>query len=239
MLLLFPNSASINRDDYLPAQTPLISILSAISTPLPFIAALLCLNLKNLSKDIKTLLGYLGIATLAELILAILLFYGIHNNLVVHIYTPLEYIFVASLLMFWQQKAESAALVRLSIPLYLLAYAVIKIFGWEDFSAHTVNYLTRPIALILLNGFALYTLLTLWQHTSQPLYRSGRFWVLAAFTIYYSASIIVVAFMYISENQALRYLLLLHSSANILHNLLLTTGIVCYRWFDAESVTPI
>lgn len=218
----------------MPAQTPLISILSAISTPLPFITALLFLKLTSLNRDMKILLGYLGVATLTELIVTLFFMYNLPNHWVIHVYTLAEYLLVAALLAAWQNNSEFGGIIRLSIPLYLLVYAVIKISGWEDFSASTLNYLTRPIALILLNGFALYSLLTLSKKLSTSIYRDYRFWILAALAIYYTAAIILVAFMFLKDNNVLRFLMLLHSPVNILHNLLIIVGILCYWRFDTK-----
>lgn len=214
----------------------MIHILSAISTAIPLLTALLLLKLKGLSKELKILLTFLGVAAFTELIVTTSSIMRTPNLWVAHIYTLLEYVLIAFLLSLWQQNNKIARLVRLSIPLYLLAYFIIEISGLENFGLDSLNHLTRPTALVLLSGIALYTLLQLWQSTTIDLYQNFRFWVLAALVIYYTGTVIIFAFMFIKENRVLRYLLLMHSPLNILHNLLFTMGILCYYWFDEKEL---
>jgi hypothetical protein len=114
---------------------------------------------------------------------------------------------------------------RFSIPAYILLFILAKVTGVENFSADTANYITRPLAIFLLSAFAILTLQTLWRHSPANLTSDYRFWMLLAMALYYSASLVLFAFMFTKDQDLLIALFKIHAVVNIIHNILFTTGI--------------
>lgn len=127
---------------------------------------------------------------------------------------------------------------RLSISVYILIFVLIKLFNLENFSAETVNYITRPLALLLLTTFALLTLQNLWRNTSTNLTDDYRFWMLFAMALYYSTSLGLFAFMYTKNQELLIALFKMHAVINIIHNLLFTIGVFKVRAAQRVALEP-
>lgn len=148
------------------------------------------------------------------------------NAWLIHIYTPIEYGILAHMLSSWQERRLVSNFISVSIPVYFTVYLMLKLSGVENFEADTINYVSRPLSLLLVAGFASYTLNRLCTGESSFLLRSYRFWILLAIVVYYSGSTIIVAFMYLESRTLLVQLFYAHAILNILHNILFTIGVL-------------
>ena len=172
---------------------------------------------------------FFTLSVVTEIILHILGSQSKHSGRIFHVYTPIEYVLITIILTSWQTKPSMAKSMRVSIPLYILFFVLTKISGLEDFSADTANYITRPLAVLLLSTFAFLTLQTLWRHTPTNLINDYRFWILLAIALYYSASLALFAFMFTEDQDFLIALFKIHAVVNIIHNILFTIGVFKVR----------
>ena len=217
------------------SNLPFIIILSNISTFIPFLGGILLLKKKPLNKDVKILIFLFIIAALTEVIFHLHLILGYPNTWISHFYTPIEYSLWLIILSYWQHNVQTSKIIRWSIPVYLILYITFELIGLESIDAETINYISRPISLIVLSLVAAYTLLGLAFSSQFRLIRFYRFWILLAIFIYYMGSIIIYAFSFTQNRETLATLAELHSGLNILHNLLFMIGIICIWKFGTGS----
>ncbi|KAA0224971.1 hypothetical protein KJ068_01100 [bacterium] len=211
-------------------NNPIIVLCSSISTFLPFVAVTVFFkSYHNRSKALLLLWMFFALAVVTETILHFLGLFGKHSGWIFHIFTFLEYILIASILAVWQLNATFAQLIRFSIPLYISFFVFTKVIGLENFSADTANFITRPLALLLLSIFAFLTLQDLWRQMTVNLTNDYRFWILLAMVLYYSASLVLFAFMFTKQWETLDALFKVHAVVNIIHNILFTIGIIQIR----------
>lgn len=204
------------------------------STYIPLLAAFMLMRRQQLSKDLKILLLFLGIAGITE---AIAVGYGMAgrpNLWMLHVYTPIEFSLTLFILSCWQRNHRARRSIRAGIPIYLALYALAKIYQLEDFSPGVLNYLTRPVSQLIAGGIAIYTLQLLWYFSEDQLHRNYRLWITAAFLLYNILGVVIFALTFLKDRQSLVFLVYLHALVNITHNLLFTAGIICAMRFKPE-----
>lgn len=189
-------------------------------------------------KGLEILLAFFTVGVIAEIALHILGSLGTQSAWVFHVFTLIEYFLVTSALGCWQNKSTKSKLMRVSIPIYVLFYLLVKFIGLENFEAGLFNIITRPIALLLLSIFAFLTLQDLWRHTPSNLTDDYRFWMLLAMVFYYSASLVLFAFMFTRRQPVLIALFKIHAVVNIIHNLLFTIGVFKVRAAQKVALQP-
>ncbi len=197
---------------------------SVLSTLLPF--AISTFFLKNFKRHNDKLLlwFFLCVSALVEIIVSILAQMKIHNILVFQAYSLLEYVLVLTLLKCWVLNEKLEKWIRYAIPSFIIFFFVAKLTGLEPYETSSYNFITRPVALLIMTFFVLKTLIALWENTSIDLTNDFRFWVLSAFAIYYSSSIVLFSFSYITNKDFLIATMYTHAVLNIIHNLLFTVG---------------
>ncbi len=207
-------------------NNPLIVLCSGLSTFLPFLASTFIFKYTNTrSKTFLFLWIFFALAVVAEITMFVLGSLGKQSAWIVHVYTIIEYVIIASIFANWQTDMAIAKFVRVSILVYILIFVIAKAAGLENFSADTINYVTRPLAVFLLSVFAFLSLQALWSHTPENLTSDYRFWMLLAMVLYYSTSLVIFAFTFAKDRDLLLALVKIHAVVNILHNLLFTIGI--------------
>jgi hypothetical protein len=205
---------------------PPLLLCSSVSALLPFIASTTIFkHFSKYSKSLGFLWVFFALSVVAEIILYILNSQKKQSAWVAPIYTLIEYILIVIVLAGWQSKPAIARLMRISIPIYIFFFVLIKVAGLENFSADTVNYVTRPLAVLAMSTFAFLTLQALWSHTPANLTDDYRFWMLLAMSLYYSASLGLFAFMFTKDRDLLVALLEIHAVVHIIQNILFTIGI--------------
>lgn len=218
---------------------PPVVLLSIGSTLLPFLVGTSLLKPANKrSQSTSFLWIFFAFAAVIEITAPILTSRSFSSAWISHIYTLIEYVLITIILVPWQTNNTLARLMRLSISVYILIFVLIKLFNLENFSAETVNYITRPLALLLLTTFALLTLQNLWRNTSTNLTDDYRFWMLFAMALYYSTSLGLFAFMYTKNQELLIALFKMHAVINIIHNLLFTIGVFKVRAAQRVALEP-
>lgn len=211
-------------------KLPLIVLCSIISTFLPFLACVTLLkHFSKQTKSVKFLWAFFAFAVISEIILLILNSQKIPSAWFHHIYTLIEYVLIIMIFTNWQTDSVVARLMRVSIPVYIFCFILLKIAGLENFEPGSYNNLTRPLAVLWLSAFAFLTLQALWRQSSANLISDYRFWALLAVVLYYTTSLILSAFMFTKNHSLLDALFKIHAVANILHNLLYTISVFRIR----------
>lgn len=208
-------------------NTPLLIIISNLSTTLPFLSSTALLFFVKHIRNTIPLWLFFTAALVTEILVHVHHLAGRPNAWIVHLYTPLEYILIVFILSRWQSREKFKRAMLISIPLYLGLYSFMKFVGIENFESTTINYVSRPISLLLISGFVLFTLHQLSTREEIFLQRDFRFWILLALAIYYSGSIIIVPFMYIKIREILLFLVYTHAVLNVIQNLLFVIGNLC------------
>lgn len=210
----------------MPAAYSVIFALSTLSTLLPFACSIVLYKYFTGHRDRILLLLFFTLAVVAEILLNTLSYFGIKSTWLGPVYTILEFALVAGLLSYWQGKPSMQRLLRWSIPVFIGLYALVNVSDLERFAGDKINFISRPLALLILDAFVLYTLYALWQERPGQLASDFRFWILLAKAIYYSGSITQFAFMFTSNMGLMITLMKIHAVVNILGNILLTIGVL-------------
>lgn len=155
----------------------------------------------------------------------------LHNIWVFQIYSLFEFVLVLTLLKCWLNDEKSLSAIRYAIPLYYFFFLIVKLTELEPPEPSTFNFITRPIALLVMVFFIFRTLFELWENTTIDLEDDYRFWILFAFMVYYASSMVLFSFSFVPEKKFLLPLVYTHAVLNIIHNLLFTVGA-----FKARSV---
>lgn len=205
---------------------PYISLLSSL------LVAIYCIYVFrkiSLSEDLKRLRFLWVVAASADLGLFIFAKMLGPNLKFFHFYTILEYILIVMILACWQPDRQKQKLVYYSIGLYLIIYLVIHLTGLEAFSVKTINYITRPIAKLMISIVAFYVLyIVVFKEKStalEKLAKDYRFWILTAMLLYYYIGSLISAFAKITELSI--EIFTVHAALNTVHNLFYMWGIKC------------
>jgi len=212
--------------------------VSIISTFLPFLTSIVLLRYLKAEKTLRLCWFFFAFAAITEIVLYIFSSKNKQSAWIFHIYTFLEYVLITMILANWQNKSSIAKLVRISIPIYIFFFILIKTVGLESFETGLYNNITRPLALLLLSTFAFLALQNLWSQTPANLTNDYRFWMLLAMALYYSASLALFAFMFTKDQNLLIALFKIHAVVNIMRNILFTIGVLRLRGAKQKTLQP-
>lgn len=213
----------------------MIFAFSGISTLFVFLISSLYFKQVRTHRGMMLWWIYFALASLTEIILHIFSYNNQQSAQVFHIYTLVEYFMLTMILATWQDAKIAAKRMRLSIPIYIVVYALIKFVGLEDFSAATINVVTRPVALLMINVFSCYTLFSLWSNPPEKIFRDHKFWMLIALILYYNISLILSAFMFMKNVAVIVALFEIHAVVNIIHNILFAIGVFLCAQCDQDA----
>lgn len=127
--------------------------------------------------------------------------------------------------MCWLKAENLLKWIRYAIPFYLIFFLAVKLTGLEPFEAFSYNFITRPVALLIMVFFIFKTLFELWESATSEVTNDYRFWTLFALAIYYASSTVLFVFTFIEDRKFLVIVMSTHAVLNIIHNLLFTIGI--------------
>ena len=164
---------------------------------------------------------------MTEVVVYVLHTQSIQNAWLIHFYTPIECFLLLLVLSKWQLHRRTQLLYKTAMITYAIVYAILKLLSVESFEPDSINFVTRPLALLLISAAACYTLNN-WALTKKQLGKQPEYWVLLAILSYYLGSVILVAFMYTKTPDLLLKLFDSHTFLNILHNILFTIGVLMF-----------
>lgn len=168
---------------------------------------------------------FIAVAAVFEMYGSVTAYLGLHNLNVLHIYTVIEYSFLAYFLSSIVEKKRVKDLILISIPIYgvlALSYSIF-ISKLADF-----NGAGRAAECVLLSAFALYwfyNLLDSDEHTS--LKRYPEFWLNSGITLYFMGNVFMFMLYSLLINADYKEYWTLHSVLNIIANLFYFVGFIC------------
>lgn len=203
--------------------------ISVLSTFVPFLVSTLSLKHYRHQPDQFFLWLFLCLSAATEAIVLTLAKMKVHNIWIFQVYSLLEYVLILILLLNWQKNEKLRKAIGYAIPLYFIIYTGLKISGLEKYESDSYNSLTRPIALLIMMLFGLITLYGLCNDIKARIEQDYRFWILLALAIYFGSSIVLFSFTYTKDDKLLLEIVYVHAILNIIHNILLTIGVIQIR----------
>jgi hypothetical protein len=144
-----------------------------------------------------------------------------------HLYYLIEFIFIMSIISFWQESLQIKRLFQVLALLYIIFWVIAKVSFEPLSSLYTITATTSQVLLTLSAG---YTMFVVMGNREQPLMNNYRFWVLLSFVIYYAGTLLTIALRGILIHYSLEKLFLVASidwCLKILFNVLFAIGFLC------------
>lgn len=203
-------------------QIPPLAYLSILSDLFPLGAGLLLW--RRSTSPMRLLTGLLFYGLINTVGLVILALWRGNNIVLLHFYTLISYLLVALIFSYWN-IGRFALIIKLSIPLFFIMYAILVIFGYEDLTLpNEYSMSIRGVFIAFISLYTLYT--TLRKHPDYPIYQDERFWVATGAFINYSGTVLVYAAIPVYITHALWQI---HNTLAILANTLFFMGYLCLR----------
>jgi hypothetical protein len=195
--------------------------LSVISGLIPVLAALF--NYRQMDKVLKIATAYFSVSFLFDVGFWIAQKNGTRNDMpLVHLYLAISLVFFSIIYyhLFFKASLKKTTIVLAVITLIIFLYNSVKIWAYPSLSNTALS-----IFLIVLSLIYFYQLLSIQEYVY--IEKQGWFWINAG-VLFYSA---VNIFLFMLFNQlplALRSnFFMIHSTTNIIANLLYSTGLLC------------
>jgi hypothetical protein len=198
---------------------------SILSLVLPISAGIY--KLKVLGRDIRLLLVYLIIAfVIAAGIIWFIKNYSAKMTLS-HINVLIEYIFIMFIIISWQESQRMHKLFTI-LFLFFVAFWVFAKLTFEPISG--LFSITSSISQSILALCAGYTLFVVIENHEQPLLHHQRFWLLLAFVLNYTGTLMPIALVGIIPKESAEVSSAIWSISWVLiifTNILFTIGFLC------------
>ncbi len=179
------------------------------------------------TRPMRLLTLFLLFSVLIEILAIALAAMNIRNLFILHIYTMPTYSVLALIFSYWQRDKLRQYL-RLSIPIYIVFYLLLFSFGYEN--------LNRPASFgilvmsLLLTFISLYTLFSVLRDSTLSPYHDERFWISLGTLFAFSSNAVIYS--------AIRSEITI--DIWIIHNILCTTGYLCYfggyQWTRTHTI---
>ncbi len=177
------------------------------------------------SRPMRLLTVLLLCVVLIDIFTVILALRSINNIFLFHASIIVSYPILALLFSYWHSR-RTKRILRWSIPIFIAAVLLLFVLGYETLEmppAHSLAVMSILLAII-----SLYTLYTLMQSGSSPVYRDERLWVsLGVFISYVSTTLIYSGIMDGITDDLW-----------IAHNMIHTIGNLCYLAGFSWMQTP-
>lgn len=204
---------------------PILAYISLYSPTLPILVGIYRLGSLDRSKII--LFSYLLVTFSADIFLMWFV-RGHQLDLgLTHAYFLVEYLFIMSIIVVWQESHQMKKFFQTMLFLYTLFWVVAKI-SFEPLNG--LYSITASVSQVLLVLAAGYTLFIVIGNHAQPLFSLLRFWVLLSIVIYFTGTLLLVALQGILIKFSINDFILVASinwSLKILFNILIATGFLC------------
>jgi hypothetical protein len=145
----------------------------------------------------------------------------------VHGYYLVEYAFIISIIMVWQESHRMKRFFQALMLLYILFWIIAK-FTFEPLSGlYSITATTSQVLLTLSAGYTLFIVI---GNRVQPLTKDYHFWVLLSCVVYYTGTLLTIALRGILIQYSLDKFFLFTSldwSLKILFNILFAIGFLC------------
>lgn len=201
----------------------MLADISGLSSLIPFIAGIISYRFGK--EDMRIFAIFFGIAVVSDLFLMYTAAQHMNNLWALHVWSLVEYCFLAYVFSYWQKNNTFRRLLRWSIPVFIIMWLVAKLISMEVMTQFH-NY-TRSIGSMILIVVSVTTLYRLSE--SEGIFRLYQFWISLGVLIYFAGNIIWFS---VNNIVLVGSLLFMHSIVNIIANLLYTGGFLCllFQW---------
>ncbi len=204
---------------------PTLAYVTLFSSVLPLLIGVY--KWKLVSRELKILVLYLTIGLTIDIVTMWFIANPRINLGLMHFYYLVEYIFIISIIVSWQESPKIKSLFQILLLCYVLFWFCAK-FTFEPFNG--LYSLTASVSYVLLALSAGYTLFIVIGNRVQSLFSRQQFWVLLSVVVYYTGTLALVALQGILVHYSTEDLFLAGSinwSLKILFNILFTVGFLC------------
>ena len=192
----------------------------------PLAAALY--NHKALSKPLRLLGIYAGVAFAESLYMGHVAASGEYNLWVVHIFTPFEASLFLWMFSRWQLRESARMAMLIGIPLYAALWGTLHLTvePLSDFPVYS-----KPVECMLLVGAAAYTIVTRSQNLLTPATRHPWFLVSVGTVLYFSFVTVLqpIAKLLMDRNDLLLIAFEMNAIMGVLANFLFAWALLCPR----------
>ncbi len=204
---------------------PLLTYISIFSSVLPIGVGIS--KIKVLHREMYIILFYLIFAFAADIyfiwfVRGYQFALGLH-----HAYYLIEYIFIMSIVTFWQESRRIKKLFQVLMLLYVIFWIIAK-FTFEPLNGlYSVTACASQVILTLGAGYTLFIVI---GNRTQSLINNHRFWILLSCVIYYAGTLLIIALRGILIHFSVENFLLVSSidwSLKVLFNVLFAIGFLC------------
>jgi hypothetical protein len=204
---------------------PLIAYLSLFSPIIPICASIL--KMRTLQRDMIILSFYMVFALTSDVFLMwFAKGYKFQIGLY-HFYYLIEYIFIMSILVIWQESHMMKRIFQASILSYMIFWIIAKL-TFEPLDG-LYSYIASASQILLIIG-AETTIYSVIGKQLQPITKDYHFWVLISFIFYYAGTLLTIASRGLIIHYSIEALTLVGSidwSLKILFNILFAIGFLC------------
>jgi hypothetical protein len=146
---------------------------------------------------------------------------------ILHVNTLVEFIFIMFIIYSWKELQKTRRLLMLLLCSYILFWIFAKVTFEPISGLYSITSSVSQVILALSSGYTLF--IVIGNHV-QPLVRNQLFWVLIAFVLNYTGTLIPTALAGVFFTQPGEALVLLYSINWVLvifSNILFAIGILC------------
>ena len=193
---------------------------------LSFIAPLTvgAINFKRLNREIRLLFFLMVIVAIVNITTLYLSQVKIEYHWIHHIYTPIEYILLATIFSYWARQKVIKKILIISIP-GLVAFSIYNSLFLQNLSELNSNAITLTQVLYsLITSYTLYVLMT---EDYGRIYRNHVFWIASGLLIFSAGDLAYFAFYPMVRSNLLVAIWAIHAIFNIVVHVFYLIGILC------------
>ena len=193
------------------------------------VCALGFIRYQKLGRDTRILAVYFSVSVISSLLQLYLASHRINNLWLIHLFTPIQYAFLAWIFALWQNDHRMRFVLQLSTILFAMFCLIGSLF-FED--PRAFNIYTKPVESVLLVFLSGQTLYAINKQSQEPLAPQPALWISAATLIYFSGLAVLYGLsntLLSQSAETLRSAWIAHTVVGIIANLLYGVAFLCPR----------
>lgn len=147
-------------------------------------------NFRRLNREMRILFSYFVISIVVSSVQYVFAISGKNNLWTMHIFTPVQLIFLITVFIAWQRNASIKRFMQGSVVLFLVVW-LLSILLLEQIQQF--NWFTRPLQSFILIVASGVTFFQVQREELPSILRDPRFWVSAATLLYFCGVIVLFA----------------------------------------------
>lgn len=193
---------------------------------LSFIAPLTAgaINFKRLNREMRLLSLLMAVVAIVSITTLYLSEIKMEYHWVHHIYTPVEYILLATIFSFWVRHKVIRKILIISIP-GIVAFSICNSLYLQSLTELNSNaIILTQVFYSLITSYTLYVLMT---EDYGSIYRNHVFWIASGLLIFSAGDLAYFAFYPMVRGNFLIVIWAIHAIFNIIVNVFYLVGILC------------